>query len=1454
MQTRRIFRLFLSSTFSDFIAEREALQLHVYPELERYCAMSGAHFQAVDLRWGITEEAQREHDTMRICLEEIRRCQQLSPRPNFAVLLGDRYGWEPVPAVIPQAHWRKLKAAALPEHWSLIKDSYRVDSNAIPPVYRLHTSGRDVSLLASLRCAAKSFRGHVRLPYFASATHQEIVLGALTNKDENNRKLNPNEHVHVYVRHLKDLPQDDTAKDFIDWDEAAQKPVPGARDRLRGLETKLRRKLGDNVHDLHADWQHHGRNGAVDQTYIQHFCDAFLAHQKALIDAELASGKLADDRQLRDEAHRDFGADRARVFAGRGTLLTQISKHTAAVLQAQPAQSQRSGLTAPLILLGAGGSGKSALLAKAAQLDRERTKGTGVVIFERYIGGVPGTESLMNTLTALTADIAHIYDQPEPAVPENAKGLAKTFLQVMGNASEKRPLQIYLDALDQLDSTDSAWMLDWLPAKLPPHVSMVVSARTDTDVERSARRRYPQSLLTVPAMKPSEGLAMLKLWLADKRSAWFNAGIAPTRGRRLTTIQQESLLKAFNHNGSALWLKLAYEEASSWTSRDAPRDLPTDIHGLIEDLIDRRLIKHENHPKVFTERALAYLTAGRFGLSEAELGRALGTDTDVRAEFIALEKTQHKWNDNQRLPPILWSRLYFDLEPYLGKTVVDGTLLIRWFHREFADVMKRRFLRHPQDRAAIHGALANTFQAMERELRPEETNDDALFRSTDVTGMQVSAALRRVTEQPWQLAQGGMHKELQTLLTNFGFLLGKCAAGAVHDLETDCDVARLSHVSRLLRTNRHLLNGSGLDDRWPRHRVMLQLALEEYPPRELHSAASEWLKSGQASWVVTIAPRQTPTPSSILLVAGDQEATRLMVYQGTDDRIFVTPSAGRPTLAFDEFTGIPLGHVDDIPLPDSKLDAQIDDFSKPEPCLIWAVGRGRWFRWRERRHGGGKDGTASLFVPTLGWINLPRAHHHSVWHASELQGGGFATLGINSNIGVLVVWDSEYKAEIISIPHGPSFGDSHGIVELDDGSLLIWPFMNDGSCAHLERTNNAFRWRVRSLPETAGTCGALPIRSIDGIGRVVIWTTKGEVRLWRMADLPEGLTHRSVPLGKSPSSPSHLRRSSIPWGTTWASREVEKLWRDANGMLIAQTCLNDNKLSPREELWRWAAKRKESSLPYWDFNSVEKNHPDLEPIQEALHIPSLFTQWFSWKEVVDSAIRQARENYTFKGHRSNRISPPTIPTHNEKDFMAWVNAVIGLIDDSNRPDPYYSSNRQRSLLTAIIESMAHLFPFEPLSATLQADQLLRAQKLPADPTENPLWRLLRNDIPNHEVFRSSIALHYSVGREAALEEAERLYLKHPHSWFLEVSRAILQPLPDMEMLVIASRIFGCPPLYRRTSLVRSESFGAWELIQNGRQGIWVCEHPNDLKFFSAPEGLLIAGELSEGIRQFRFID
>jgi HEAT repeat protein len=81
-RTSRVFRVFISSTFNDLKEERNALQEKVFPKLRNFCRQRGYRFQAIDLRWGITDEASVDQKTMKICLEEIKRCQEISPRPN----------------------------------------------------------------------------------------------------------------------------------------------------------------------------------------------------------------------------------------------------------------------------------------------------------------------------------------------------------------------------------------------------------------------------------------------------------------------------------------------------------------------------------------------------------------------------------------------------------------------------------------------------------------------------------------------------------------------------------------------------------------------------------------------------------------------------------------------------------------------------------------------------------------------------------------------------------------------------------------------------------------------------------------------------------------------------------------------------------------------------------------------------------------------------------------------------------------------------------------------------------------------------------------------------------------------------------------------------------------------------------------------------------------------------
>jgi hypothetical protein len=60
----KTFRLFISSTFSDFNEERRLLQTYVFPKVKDYCSGKGYTFQPIDLRWGVSNEAQLDQKTL----------------------------------------------------------------------------------------------------------------------------------------------------------------------------------------------------------------------------------------------------------------------------------------------------------------------------------------------------------------------------------------------------------------------------------------------------------------------------------------------------------------------------------------------------------------------------------------------------------------------------------------------------------------------------------------------------------------------------------------------------------------------------------------------------------------------------------------------------------------------------------------------------------------------------------------------------------------------------------------------------------------------------------------------------------------------------------------------------------------------------------------------------------------------------------------------------------------------------------------------------------------------------------------------------------------------------------------------------------------------------------------------------------------------------------------------
>ena len=67
-QAWRAVRVFISSTFRDMHAGREELVKRVFPQLRKMCEQRGVTWGEVDLRWGVSEEAALDQQTITVLM------------------------------------------------------------------------------------------------------------------------------------------------------------------------------------------------------------------------------------------------------------------------------------------------------------------------------------------------------------------------------------------------------------------------------------------------------------------------------------------------------------------------------------------------------------------------------------------------------------------------------------------------------------------------------------------------------------------------------------------------------------------------------------------------------------------------------------------------------------------------------------------------------------------------------------------------------------------------------------------------------------------------------------------------------------------------------------------------------------------------------------------------------------------------------------------------------------------------------------------------------------------------------------------------------------------------------------------------------------------------------------------------------------------------------------------
>jgi len=778
----KAFRLFVSSTFGDFVQERERLQSKVFPALDAYCAAKGYQFRVVDLRWGVNEEAQLDQRTAEICLGEVEAAKRYPP-PNLLIMVGNRYGWVPLPFAIA---WDEFEAATawLAERGRVgdVRDLckvYWLDRNhLVPPgltaaadseerigAYTLRPREDELLKFAppkaweklekQLRGAMQKAADHLaregrisemtRAKYFLSLTEQEIVEG-LKNKAQPSSGQ-----------------ADRGGPQSIAW----IREHAGAGDhRVETLNAGIRRALpGDCVLSGHAirNWR-----GRLKAAYLEDFAARIERRLREAIDEHIAERSEVPELAHERVQHEAFAVERCSVFFGRDSNRSVIASYLT------------GDSPHPFVLFGHSGLGKSALMARAVA-DAEEA-GRGVRVIYRFVGASAASADVRSLLVSIVEDLAAHGIAAKPKQWEDDANKFDEQIRTL-LLSIDRPVTIFIDALDQLrkpSQTTGLHRLGWLPDQLPPQLKIVVSAlndknyKEDSGVYRALQQRLPsQAFLEIEPLTQTQGRDIL---MALEGSAQ----------RRLRPGQRDYVVGQFEKAGaSPLYLRMAFEIARGWRSWDEAGQgrcvLAGDTAALIGQLIAELSSVHHHEPALVS-RTLGYLAAAKDGLSAKEVTEVLSGDIGVM-KAISAEKHgvrtpsfERHGERKPKLPDSVWVRLNRQLAPLLVEKRVDEQPLLQFFHRQMADIARDRH--YAPAKAALHGALADYFDAGAGTAGKDAA---ALGRTT--------FARRSLSELPYQLLHAGRRARLDAILMAPDWMQQKLAAAGVRMLIDDYQYA-----------------------------------------------------------------------------------------------------------------------------------------------------------------------------------------------------------------------------------------------------------------------------------------------------------------------------------------------------------------------------------------------------------------------------------------------------------------------------------------------------------------------------------------------------------------------------------------------------------------------------------------------------------------------------------------
>lgn len=381
---------------------------------------------------------------------------------------------------------------------------------------------------------------------------------------------------------------------------------------------------------------------------------------EAMLDAKFPEPQAPDAFTLSARMHVAFARERRALYVGGETHLASLD-----------AWAKRSGAP-PLLVTGASGSGKSALVANWC------ARRTSDLVFEHYLGASPDGAEEYRVIRRLWEWLRRISDERIPAPSDtNAliESLGDRFSQAAAHAARNR--QIIIIALDGLEKFAGDAPLRWLPTSLPPNIRLLASS-LHASAELNSRG---WDTLDVKPLAGAQRLDFVRRSLTRMRK-----GLSTDRTARIVGHALSS---------SPLFLKTLLQELRVAATNDQlDRRINTYLAArTLPELFDQFLERQEQDcGREVTRMICSMIWASREGLEEAEI--------------MAIAK----------ITPSAWAALHNGL----GETVRDQDGRLAFDHDYIRQACARRYLDSPDAKRAAHIALANHMETLPASPRRAE--------------------------------------------------------------------------------------------------------------------------------------------------------------------------------------------------------------------------------------------------------------------------------------------------------------------------------------------------------------------------------------------------------------------------------------------------------------------------------------------------------------------------------------------------------------------------------------------------------------------------------------------------------------------------------------------------------------------------------------------------------------